>query len=322
VRVENAGAEAVRIDLIHAQDVSLAPHGAIRMNEYYVSQYLDHVALAHAERGVAVAVRQNLAVGDRNPWAGARFCGGCGTPLASRCPHCGTESPPDARFCEACGASLTDGPAEHPAALRMRREPSAFEHDEVSTRSPHVREIRIRGEDRDRVRECVGRDEQVEGFDGSAPAPEEVTELSGLVPEMRRLRQLMAALKQREDPQTLGARTKAPPQLGDDGPAHRDLIGLEKLIDDVRQSPAASEEFDPGGRIDQDQRRVSSRSSWKRTFPRSALSADRFARRSISWRPSTMVGVMPFPVTRMAASSTSAGTLTVIFRRRDGIEAA
>lgn len=69
VRLENAGAAAVRVDVVHAQDVSLAPYGAIRMNEYYVSQYLDHVALRHAQRGVALAIRQNLAVGDRNPWA-------------------------------------------------------------------------------------------------------------------------------------------------------------------------------------------------------------------------------------------------------------
>jgi cellobiose phosphorylase len=68
VRLENGGAAPVRVDVVHAQDVSLAPYGAIRMNEYYVSQYLDHVALTHAQRGVALAVRQNMAVGDRNPW--------------------------------------------------------------------------------------------------------------------------------------------------------------------------------------------------------------------------------------------------------------
>jgi len=69
VRLENAGREPVRLDLVHAQDVSLAPYGAIRMNEYYVSQYLDHAGLAHAGRGTVVAVRQNMAVGDQNPWA-------------------------------------------------------------------------------------------------------------------------------------------------------------------------------------------------------------------------------------------------------------
>jgi len=69
VRLENAGSDPLRVDLVHGQDVSLAPYGAIRMNEYYVSQYLDHAALQHPARGAAVAVRQNMAVGDRNPWA-------------------------------------------------------------------------------------------------------------------------------------------------------------------------------------------------------------------------------------------------------------
>ncbi len=69
VRLENAGTTPVRVDLVHAQDVSLAPYGAIRMNEYYVSQYLDHAGLRHGERGASVAVRQNMAVGDRNPLA-------------------------------------------------------------------------------------------------------------------------------------------------------------------------------------------------------------------------------------------------------------
>jgi hypothetical protein len=55
----------------------------------------------------------------RTAGAGARFCGGCGTPLASRCPHCGTESPPDARFCEACGASLVGRPATDAVARKV-----------------------------------------------------------------------------------------------------------------------------------------------------------------------------------------------------------
>ncbi|MFI5315366.1 MAG: AAA family ATPase, partial [Myxococcota bacterium] len=39
---------------------------------------------------------------------GARFCGGCGTPLAPRCSACGEKSEPGARFCQACGASLVN----------------------------------------------------------------------------------------------------------------------------------------------------------------------------------------------------------------------
>lgn len=69
VRVENVGDTSARVDLVHAQDVALAAYAAIRMNEYYVSQYLDHHPLTHPERGWTVAVRQNLAMGGRFPWA-------------------------------------------------------------------------------------------------------------------------------------------------------------------------------------------------------------------------------------------------------------
>src|SRR5262245_7358710 len=45
---------------------------------------------------------------------GAKFCGGCGRPLAPRCPSCGTECQPGAQFCDACGAALAA--AKAPAA--------------------------------------------------------------------------------------------------------------------------------------------------------------------------------------------------------------
>ncbi|HEY2387702.1 MAG TPA: hypothetical protein VGK30_12125 [Candidatus Binatia bacterium] len=67
--LENAGSVPIDVDVVYAQDVALAPYGAIRMNEYYVSQYLDLTALTHPSRGVVLAVRQNLAMGDRHPWA-------------------------------------------------------------------------------------------------------------------------------------------------------------------------------------------------------------------------------------------------------------
>jgi len=66
--LESRAAAEVTLDLVCAQDVGLAHYGAIRMNEYYVSQYLDHVPLVHPARGTAVAVRQNLSMGGRNPW--------------------------------------------------------------------------------------------------------------------------------------------------------------------------------------------------------------------------------------------------------------
>ncbi len=56
------------LDVVHAQDIALAPYGAVRTNEFYVSQYVDHQPLAHRERGWVVASRQNLAVSGRYPW--------------------------------------------------------------------------------------------------------------------------------------------------------------------------------------------------------------------------------------------------------------
>jgi class 3 adenylate cyclase/tetratricopeptide (TPR) repeat protein len=39
--------------------------------------------------------------------AGARFCRGCGAPLATRCPSCGAPHEPGQRFCDTCGGALT-----------------------------------------------------------------------------------------------------------------------------------------------------------------------------------------------------------------------
>jgi hypothetical protein len=49
--------------------LALADYAALRPNEYYLSQYLDHTPLAHPERGPVLAVRQNLSIGGRHPWA-------------------------------------------------------------------------------------------------------------------------------------------------------------------------------------------------------------------------------------------------------------
>jgi len=68
VALENTSGEAQIVDLVHAQDVALTDYGALRLNEYYVSQYVDHTPLHHAARGVVLAVRQNLGVGGRHPW--------------------------------------------------------------------------------------------------------------------------------------------------------------------------------------------------------------------------------------------------------------
>lgn len=68
VEIENTGVEPARCDLIHAQDLGLAHYGAIRLNEFYVSHYIDHRPLEHAVHGTVIASRQNLVMGGRHPW--------------------------------------------------------------------------------------------------------------------------------------------------------------------------------------------------------------------------------------------------------------
>ncbi|HUL11051.1 MAG TPA: hypothetical protein VLU73_02625, partial [Methylococcaceae bacterium] len=68
VQLDNTGDRPVALDLIHTQDLALAHYGAVRLNEYYVSQYLDHTPLQHPTRGAVLATRQNLSMGGRYPW--------------------------------------------------------------------------------------------------------------------------------------------------------------------------------------------------------------------------------------------------------------
>lgn len=77
VSLENLGEAEQELDLIYAQDIALSPYGTVRLNEYYVSQYVDHTPLMHGVRGWTVASRQNLAAKSRNPWCviGSLRCG-------------------------------------------------------------------------------------------------------------------------------------------------------------------------------------------------------------------------------------------------------
>ena len=68
VRLLNTTPSQQQLDLIYAQDVALAPYATVRLNEYYVSQYVDHTPLQHSSRGCAIASRQNLPAKGRNPW--------------------------------------------------------------------------------------------------------------------------------------------------------------------------------------------------------------------------------------------------------------
>ena len=68
VTLLNTTAGAVDCDAILLQDIALSNYATVRLNEYYVSQYVDHTPLQHPTHGWVVAARQNLSVGGRNPW--------------------------------------------------------------------------------------------------------------------------------------------------------------------------------------------------------------------------------------------------------------
>ena len=69
IELTNRSRTDLTLDLTYAQDLALAPYGAIRMNEFYVSQYIDHTPLAEERRGVLIASRQNQAAEGRYPWS-------------------------------------------------------------------------------------------------------------------------------------------------------------------------------------------------------------------------------------------------------------
>ncbi|MHB1008154.1 MAG: hypothetical protein ACYC1E_02715 [Propionibacteriaceae bacterium] len=81
VTLRNDTDAPVSCDLVATQDFALAPYGAVRTNEYYVSQYLDLSPLSDPDFGTAIAVRQNMP-GPRQPWA-ALACLGRGTSWAT-----------------------------------------------------------------------------------------------------------------------------------------------------------------------------------------------------------------------------------------------
>ena len=67
------------------------------------------------------------------------------------------------------------------------------------------------------MRESVRCDEQVQGLDGGTSSPEEEPELSRLLPQVRRLRQLMATVQQGKYPPAVGSRAETAVELGLEG---------------------------------------------------------------------------------------------------------
>ncbi len=62
--------------------------------------------------------------GTENP-ADKRFCGDCGTPLASGCPTCGAVNPPGKKFCGDCGTALIESATTKTAEVAAARPPDS-----------------------------------------------------------------------------------------------------------------------------------------------------------------------------------------------------
>lgn len=53
------GQTSFEIDVIYGQDIGIASPGAVRSNEAYLSQYIDHAVFRHERRGMVICSRQN-----------------------------------------------------------------------------------------------------------------------------------------------------------------------------------------------------------------------------------------------------------------------
>ena len=117
VVLENATGASCRVDLVYAQDVALATYGAVRLNEYYVSQYLDHTPLKHpsARRACSQCGRTSRSAGGTLGFASDR----CATARASARTHSSFMGFPRV-------------PAGSPAALEAERLPGVRRQHEHS----------------------------------------------------------------------------------------------------------------------------------------------------------------------------------------------
>ncbi|HYN86908.1 MAG TPA: hypothetical protein VER55_00190 [Ardenticatenaceae bacterium] len=68
VELANTTERAVKVDVVLAQDLGIAHEGAVRNNELYTSQYIDHAVYRDGERGYVICSRQNQPANGRYPW--------------------------------------------------------------------------------------------------------------------------------------------------------------------------------------------------------------------------------------------------------------
>lgn len=67
ITAKNVRNENIQVDFVYAQDIGIAHEGAVRNNESYTSQYIDHTAF-DTDNGYVICCRQNQSQGDKNPW--------------------------------------------------------------------------------------------------------------------------------------------------------------------------------------------------------------------------------------------------------------
>jgi 1,2-beta-oligoglucan phosphorylase len=67
VTLKNNSEEKVVADLVYYQDVAISNRDAVRRNEYYISQYIDHRVIEHKDTGFVLCSRQNEKVEETNP---------------------------------------------------------------------------------------------------------------------------------------------------------------------------------------------------------------------------------------------------------------
>jgi len=81
----------------------------------------------------------------------------------------------------------------------------------------------------------------------------------------------MASFQERQHSSPFGGGVEATPEFGPHGAADRQLVLGKQLVDSPGQRSRPTKEIHPGRGINENHRRVWSRSSSNRTLPRSCL---------------------------------------------------
>lgn len=68
VELTNTTEQTVKADVVLTQDLGIAHEGAVRNNELYTSQYIDHAVYKEGERGYIICSRQNQPANGKYPW--------------------------------------------------------------------------------------------------------------------------------------------------------------------------------------------------------------------------------------------------------------